>query len=379
MTEPLGPGREGGGRWSLRLGTLLGIPIRMHVTFALLIGWFLVWAASTGQNVLLWLILLGLVSLCVVAHEMGHAIAARRYGLETREIVLHPIGGLARLEGIPSGAAEVVIALAGPAVNLVLTLVFLVAVVAVGLPFQVGSQSSLLGSALIALFYANLLLFLFNLVPAFPMDGGRALRGMLTIFSGEERATRIATAIGQALALACALFAMIGPLPDVMLRLILLMMAFFVLAGANREMLVQRTRRRVRGRSAREAMMTRFESLQPQDTLEWAARLMLATHQRDFPVVDAWGRLAGLLDRGTLLAGLSRVGKESAVLESMDRDPPVVGPSASLDDALQRLQRGRAVLVAEEGELLGMITAEKVAQLIEVLEHVYPGPPAATG
>ena len=118
--------------------------------------------------------------------------------------------------------------------------------------------------------------------------------------------------------------------------------------------------------------MTRFERLQPQDSLEWAVRLMLATHQRDFPVVDAWGRLAGLLDRETLLTGLSAAGRECAVLESMDRDPPVVGPSAPLDDALQRLQRGRAVLVAEDGELLGMITAEKVGQLIDVLEHVHP-------
>ena len=359
-------------RWTIRLGTLMGIPIRIHLTFALLIVWLLAWASGREQSLALWAAVLGLVVLCRLLHELGHALAALFYGLRTREIVLYPVGGVARLEGSPRGLSETAIALAGPAVNLVLMIGFLSAALLSRFPLQVESQRSALGVVLVALFYANLLLFLFNLVPAFPMDGGRALRGLLTVAVGEDRATRAATFFGQAIALLFALIAVFGPLPDLGLRFVLLLVAFFVLAGANQERVAQRTRSRITGRTAGEAMMTRFERLAPQDSLEWAARLLLATHQRDFPVVDAWGRLAGTLERGVLLGALSARGAETAVLEVMEREPPTVTTGTALEEALKLLHRTgvRMLPVVDEERLVGLLSLEKVGQMVDVLDGV---------
>ena len=118
--------------------------------------------------------------------------------------------------------------------------------------------------------------------------------------------------------------------------------------------------------------MTRIEVLAPQDSLEWAGRLFLATHQRDFPVVDAWGRVAGLLDRDALLAGLAARGREGAVLDAMSREVVTVAPDHPLEEVLRVLQsqRGRPILVVEDERLVGMVTLEKLMQMIEVIRRL---------
>lgn len=358
-------------RWSLQLGTLLGIPIRVHATFVLLVVWLFAWASGEGQDLALWLGFFPLLLGCVLLHELGHALAARRYGVATREIVLYPIGGVARLEGMPRGMAELAIALAGPGVNLGIASLVGAAVAALGGQ----AEATTAGKLLVALLYANLVLFLFNLLPAFPMDGGRALRAFLSLVLPEDHATRLASGVSQVISLLLALAALLLPLPDLGLRLVLLLVAFFVLAGTNQELLVQRTRARVRGRTAKEAMMTRFETLRPQDSLEWAVRLLLATHQRDFPVIDAWGRTAGLLDRGSLMDGITRYGPGAAVLEAMDRDYPRVPADAPLEEVVEQLGGRSALLVLAGDELRGIVTSEKLGQLIEVLERLEKGGP----
>jgi len=374
-----GPRRRNSG-WSLRIGTLLGVPIRVHVSFLLLLVWFGAVSSEAGGSFLDGIVLLLLLFGCVVLHELGHATMARRYGVRTSEIVLYPIGGIARLDRIPPGKAELLIALAGPAVNLVLA-----AMIFGGLQFVPvagpRSASEIVTGSSIAwqLLGANLILFVFNLIPAFPMDGGRVLRASLTIFLGEERATEIASRVGQGMAI---LFAVVALLPPV--RPVLLLIAFFVFVGAGQEQAYQRGRAALRGMTAREAMITHFETLAPQDTLGRAAELLLATHQQDFPVVDLWGRVAGMLSRSALLAGLAGSGRDTAVLEAMEREVVTVRPELSLDEVLPQLQ-GRPfqpILVVGESGLEGMITLDNFGELIQVSRSLRrrdgpaPGPTA---
>ncbi len=360
-----GPGGES--PWTLRVGTLAGIPLRIHLTFFLLLLWFgRVWQEQ-GQGFLggvgFLLVLFG----CVVLHELGHALAARRYGVDTREIVLYPFGGVARIDRMPPGKPELVIALAGPVVNLVLAILF-------GLPFFLleGAQPDSVGDSVMdtpllgQLALVNLGLFAFNLIPAFPMDGGRVLRAILSITLGESRATNIAAGVGQILAIGIAAFGLLStPMNPVYL-----LIAFFVFIGAGQEASFQRSRAAVRGLTAKDAMITRFDSLAPSDPLARAAELLLATHQQDFPVVDAWGRVAGVLHRASLLAGLAGDGKERAVLEVMDREPAVVRPDLALEEVLRLFQARptRPILVVGDGGLEGMITLDNFGELLEIAE-----------
>ena len=357
---------------SLQLLTVFGIPIRVHFTFLFLVLWLGLVVAGRDQPASMAIILLVLVFTCVVLHELGHALMAKRFGIETREIVLYPIGGIARLEGMPAGVAELLIALAGPLVN------FVIAVVTFGLLVITGSLSEL-GEAVAgasdlptnllgSLFMINVMLFAFNLVPAFPMDGGRILRAFLSLIVGQQDATRFAAMLGQGVAILMGVVALFSPSQN----LVLLLIAIFVFFGAGQEAAYARTRAMVQGRTAKEAMMTRFETLAPQDSLEWATRLFLATHQRDFPVVDAWGRIAGLLDRYRLLEGVRQMGKEGAVLDAMDRDLLLIEPDTPLEDVLQLLNSRpqRALLVSDGEKLLGMLTVEKLSQFIDVIRRI---------
>ncbi|MCL4836771.1 MAG: site-2 protease family protein [Thermoanaerobaculia bacterium] len=365
---------EAGSPWAFRIGTALGIPIRIHFTFLLLLVWFGVRSTRMGETFLSGVGFILLLFGCVLLHELGHAAMAKVYQVRTREIVLYPIGGVARLERMPSGKAELLIALAGPAVNLVLAgmLFAVMLVLQVRMP---GSASELASgnSVLLQLLLVNASLFFFNLLPAFPMDGGRVLRATLTFFMSEERATAVAAGVGQGAAI------VFGGLGLITGNFILVFIAFFVFLGAGQEAAFHRSRAAVQGLDARAAMITRFDALAPQDTLGKAAELLLTTHQHDFPVVDAWGRVAGLLHRGVLLEALARAGRETPVLEVMEREVAAVPPDAPLEEVLRLLQ-GRPsmpLLVVDGGRLAGMITLENLTELIEVSRRLRPVPPGA--
>ena len=351
---------------ALRIGTALGIPIRVHFTFLILVLWFGTVSAGTGDGFLGGAMFIVLLFGCVVLHELGHAAVAKRYGVQTREIVLYPIGGVARLDRMPAGKAELLIALAGPLVNLVLAGMLFVVMLVRGSAIPASPEQLLGGDAAVLwqLLTANLTLFFFNLVPAFPMDGGRILRAMLSLYLGQERATRIASRVGQGMAVIFAILAIYPP----PMRPILLFIAFFVYFGAGQEAAFERGRSAVAGLTARDAMVTRFDTLAPQDSLGRAADLLVATHQQDFPVVDAWGRIAGILARGSLLAALASAGRDAAVLEVMDREPRVVPPELTLEVVLRYLQTRPPVpvLVASEQGLVGMVTLENLGERIQV-------------
>jgi CBS domain-containing protein len=288
-------------------------------------------------------------------------------------VTLLPIGGIASLERMPEKPAqEIVVALAGPAVNLVIAAVL---IGLLGASFdltqmtQLEQATSTMTGRLAA---ANIALFLFNLIPAFPMDGGRVLRALLAVPLGYTRATRVAATIGQALAF---VFALAGLLGSPMLILI----AVFIFLAASGEAGYVQAREYTRGYLASHAMITSYQTLSPSSIADDAASLLLRTTQQEFPVVDGAGALRGFLTRDGLIAALQKTGGTTPVLDIMDREVPTVPENACLDNVFQRLQRSgtRVVGVVDpQQRLVGYITAENLSELIMIQSSRAAGPAA---
>jgi Zn-dependent protease/CBS domain-containing protein len=298
---------------------------------------------------------------CVVLHELGHALAARRYGIQTADITLLPIGGVARLQRIPEKPGqELVVALAGPAVNVVIVLILL----ALGFrPFIPTDEGMVLvrEGFWARLLEINIFLVVFNLIPAFPMDGGRVLRALLALTMEYSRATRLAASIGQAIAI---VFGFLGLTGNPMLLLI----ALFVWIGAEAEANAVRERVELRGLSVREAMLTDFQTLDPDETLAHAAELLLAGTQQDFPVVTADGQPRGVLTRSALLRALAGSGPTATVgsaplvaLGDVEADAPLNGVVAQL-----RESGSPCFQVVENGRPIGLLNLENIGEYLMV-------------
>lgn len=351
--------------------TLFGIRVRIHFTFILLLVWLAVLAPEMGSSALLLTFVVVGLAMSVIVHEFGHALMARRFGIETREIVLTPVCGVARLDGYPKGKVELAIAAAGPLLNLALALLLFVGLSVAGLPALGAGAVVDLPSALQWLLVGNLCLFALNLLPAFPLDGGRILRSALSFAMGQERATKVATRMGMVLAGLLGLAALVPWRFGFVFNVFLFVTAFFILLGASRESSLVKTLQALQGRRAGEAMMTRCERLAPQDTIEWAVRLLLSTTQRVFPVVDGWGRVAGEVDRDRLLELMARFPADTPLLELMNREPLTVAEDCDLLDVLRELQSpSRALWVVRDHELLGMLTADGLSQFVEVCRRL---------
>ncbi len=345
--KPKADPTSSGSRWALQIGSVLGIPIRIHATFLLILVWVGMDAATYSRSVPREIAFVLAVFACVVLHELGHAAMALRFGVRTREIVLYPIGGVARLESIPGGWTELLIALAGPAVNVALAGVCAAMLVAFDVRLTLQSLVQWQNLGLVQrLLGINIILIVFNMIPAFPMDGGRVLRAMLAIGLGQQRATRIAAFIGQAIAL---IFVVGGIFTG---NFFLAFIGLFVFLGASQEVAFQTRRHAVAGHTAHEAMITKFETLSPQDTLGRAAELLLATHQHDFPVLDAWNRVAGdapprATARGARALGARHVGPRGHVARSGSGPPRdrsrsrALAPSEQPGDSAARGRRRR--------------------------------------
>lgn len=350
-------------RWSFRLVTLAGIRIEVHVTFLLMVAGLALFQSNSNP---VWLTVseLLLMFACVLLHELGHALAARRYGIPTREIVLLPIGGVARLERMPEKPSqEVVVALAGPGVNVILATGIGAALVALGVTPEQAIERADKGM-LEFLLFANLAMLLFNLIPAFPMDGGRVLRAVLAMTMPYARATRIAAQVGQGFAL---LFAVAGVF--VLRSPVMVFIALFVFMAAGEERALVQTRASLNGLPVSDAMVTAFVTLETRHELQHAIDLMLAGDQQDFPVLEG-GRYLGMLARGELIKGLREEGPTSPVgrVVRMDVDP--IDAAWPLERALQAMRAGRhsAVPVVRRGELVGLLTLENVSELLMVQE-----------
>lgn len=351
-------------KWSFKLGTFAGIGVYLHWTFLLLIGWIFFSHLSQGQNTAQAVAGVGFILalfLCVVLHEFGHALTARRYGIKTRDITLLPIGGVARLERIPEGPMqEFWVAIAGPAVNVVIAAVLfgvIVALTGLGELFEV---KLLQGSFLVRLMWVNLFLVAFNLLPAFPMDGGRVLRALLATRLGRPRATVIAAKVGQGMAI---LFGIVGFFYNPMLIFI----AIFVYLGAQAEAGMVGMQSALSGLRVSDGMMTRFRTLTAEDSLDVAVKELLAGSQQDFPVI-ANGRVVGILRRNDLVKALSEGRRDKSVGEVMSRDCEAVDAATPLTSALESLRERECASapVLSNGRLVGLLTLENVGELVMV-------------
>jgi Zn-dependent protease len=359
-------------KWSLRVGSLAGIGIYVHWTFLLLIGFLLFAYASQGMAAALLgvgfvLALFG----CIVLHELGHALAARRFGVPTQDITLLPIGGVARLQRMPEHPLqELVVAIAGPLVNVVIAAALFFVLLASGGWSAVWPGGDWLEAGFLhRLMVANALLVGFNLLPAFPMDGGRVLRALLATQMEYTRATNIAASIGQGMAI---LFAIAG-LFTVPPNPFLLFVALFVYLGAEGEARLVQIRTLLRGVPVRDAMLRRFRTLSAHDSLQTAADELLAGSQQDFPVLDG-DRLVGILRRQDLVEGLKTGGREQPVSQVMSAGCGAVSEFEMLERVMEQLREAgcSTIPVVRNGLLVGLVTLENVGEMMMIrsaLQH----------
>ena len=351
-------------RWSWRIGTIAGIGVYIHATFLLLILFILGLYLQQGRTLegalagtLFILVIFG----CIVLHELGHALAARKYGIHTRDITLLPIGGLARLERMPDvPIQELWVALAGPAVNAVIAGGLYVGARIAGISPQVQPFHWLGGNFLNRLMVVNLWLLVFNLIPAFPMDGGRVLRAILATRMEYTRATVLASRIGQAIAY---VFGFVGLFTDPFL----LFIALFVWMGAEQEAAMVQVHTSLGGIPVQRAMLTEFRTLNPDDALQTALDHTLAGGQQDFPVVFG-DHVLGVLTREDVLRTIAQQGSNVHVREAMNREFKPVDSHDMLESALAVLHgcKCRSLPVIHDGQLVGMLTTDNVGEFLMI-------------
>ena len=342
---------------SVGMFKLFGVPIRLHFTFILLVIFLIsigIGDKQSGASTAIYVLaLFG----SVLLHELGHALVASRFGIRTIEIVMFPIGGVSRPERVPKAREELWIALAGPMVNLL---------IAAGIALWFWRERGLVhwqqlieptdANLAQRIGFGNLILALFNFLPAYPMDGGRVLRSLLARWRPEDEATRITAAVGQAMAAAMGLFGLLSA------NFMLVFIAMFVYLGAAQEGAAARGRILTSGFPVRAAMVTDFRTLQHGDTVRDAGNLLLATSQQDFPVLTG-GSVAGLLTRAGLVRAMLSQGPDAYVAGVMDRNFLRLPPDMDLSEAFAKTN-GACALVMDGDKLLGLLTAENLSEFL---------------
>jgi stage IV sporulation protein FB len=353
-------------RWSLHVGTFGGTEVRLHATFLLLVGllgWITLqnYGPAAALDTVAFIIA---IFFCVLLHEFGHVLAARRYGIQTTDVTLLPIGGLARLERMPrKPSQELVVALAGPAVNVVIFLLIW--------PFilfrpEVAFSNEMMHAPFFErLAYWNLIMVAFNMIPAFPMDGGRVLRATLAHVMDYATATRIAATIGQTIAVFAGMFFLF-----VLNNPVIVIIAIFIFLGAGQEAAYVSDQEAMRGLRVQDAMLTEFRTLPQNAVLQDAVNLLLAGTQHDFPVLDAEGQVQGMLTRTSLISGLAQHGAQQPVSSVTVPCEMLLKPYHPLPDAVEHLRSSASpalpVLDPLSGKLLGLLTLENIGEMMMV-------------
>lgn len=352
-------------KWQWKLGTFAGIEVYVHATFLLLIAWvgYSHWLENQNWGeVLSGIVFILALFACVILHEYGHALTARKYGIKTKDITIYPIGGVARLERMPEKPIEELwVALMGPAVNVVITAILFAYLFLTSSLVPISELTIASGSFLERLMAVNISLVLFNLIPAFPMDGGRVLRALLAMRMDYVRATQIAATIGQGMAL---LFGLIGLFGNATL----LFIAFFIWIGASQESGATQMKSVISGIPVGRAMLTDYKSLSPRDPLVKISQLLLAGSQHDFPVIDDTGRIIGIVTRNDFLIALAKNGDQIAVSAVMKKDLPEIDSYEMVENAILRIEESGvpALPVTHAGQLVGIITNENISEYLMI-------------
>jgi Zn-dependent protease/CBS domain-containing protein len=346
--------------WSITIGRFWGTAVRIHVTFLLFLAWIGFSAFTHGgvaaarENVLF----IVAIFTCVVLHEFGHILTARKFGITSKEVTLLPIGGVADINKMPDKPyQELLISLAGPAVNVVIAAVLILGVDAVD-PQALSHLDDPKGGLIQRLAVTNLFLALFNMVPAYPMDGGRVLHAALGLWLGEAQATKIAATIGQGFALLLGFLGLFG-------HPMLLFIALFIFFAASGEAQMSLTAQTARGIRVGDAMETRITTIDRGATVNDAVEILLATPQDSFPLVDHRGAPVGMLSRADIVEALKSAAANAPIATFAQQDFPMVGPNETLDKALDKLSDAPAVGVAgEDGVLQGLVTGQSLAEVM---------------
>jgi Zn-dependent protease/CBS domain-containing protein len=352
---------------SFTIGKFSGIEVRVHWTFLLLLAFFAFigyQASGSLAGALTAIAVIVALFICVLLHEFGHSLVAQRLGLEIHSITLLPIGGVSNLESLPEKPSdEVKITVAGPLVNVVLAPIFFGVGLLLGaaprVPADLFTGIGSVGQFFFYLGYLNVVLAVFNLLPAFPLDGGRILRALLTTRLGAVRATDISSAVGQLFAAA---FFLIGLISG---NFLLALVAVFIYFGARGESQMVREHELTSGLRVSDVMGTkpRTETVTPDHTFGQVLDSVIHGYQEDFPVVDESGKLVGMLTREEIMAAAHSPERYQSVRDLMKTNVPTISSQADLfEDGLRILQQSglRALPVTENGELVGMLTIEDV-------------------
>jgi len=355
---------------SLNLGRYFGIPVSIHWSFVLILIFFAWKGLASGLSNEATLYFLGFILLlffCVLLHEFGHALTARRFGIKTHSIVLLPIGGVASLEKMPDNPKEeLLVALAGPAVNVVIALL-LYPFADMSLLFPDDMENFVmfkaeLPFALTYLFFVNVTLVLFNMLPAFPMDGGRVLRAILSFSMPAHKATRIAARIGQFIAIGFILVGLFMP----GFNPFIIIIGLFIFLGAKSESDFKQKEFYLKGYKVRDVMLTQFEIMQSHQTLGEAVALLLKGQSKDFLIFDS-EKYVGVLDRESLLAALSEKGKEANVMLASQL-APIISPQDDLNEVFLLANKSTVKMwpVMEDGKLVGALDFENIMEFLMV-------------
>lgn len=366
--------------WSFRVLDIAGIPIRVHVTFFLIL--FLgayQWFGLTGtlNGALFGLALMILLFVCVTLHELGHSLVARVFGIPVREIVLLPLGGVAQITKNPEKPLhELLIAIAGPLVNVVIALVLVVPLgLSIGpmlltghglLPEELGNTTLSLNTALVWLFAANVSLALFNLIPAFPLDGGRVLRAVLAMFMGFPKATRVAVATGQLIAILVGLYGVLNG------QFLLTLVAVFIFFGAGQETAVAEAKTVLDTLRVGDAYNKHALTLAVGDRVSRVVDYILTSYQPDFAVMQARNPI-GIVTRHDVLATLASAPGDTLVTEMMQREFLKVDANKSLTEVRQVMEEkgARIAAVYDGAAYLGLIGMEDITEAFAIQTFVH--------
>lgn len=351
-------------KWSLSLGKVSGISIYIHWTFIILLVWVYFLYSGNDQapfdgitGVLFVIALFG----CVTLHELGHALTAQRYNIVTRDIVLLPIGGMARMEKMPEKPfQELMVALAGPAVNVLIAIVIFIVLSATNNfpdPDVISEESQKIGF-IPALMSVNILLAVFNMIPAFPMDGGRVLRALLSYKVPRLKATKIAASIGQALAIAFIFFGFFS-------NFWLIFIGIFIFLGAGGEATSESTRASLSDHKVSDVLMKQFTLLAPTDTIQRAIDVLLNTQEKEF-LIGEGDRVDGVLTRDDIIKGLSSQGKDAPVTAVMNEEFRTLHSEDKLLDLFRELSGSKSSMfpVKENDQLIGIVNLENIQEFI---------------
>jgi Zn-dependent protease/CBS domain-containing protein len=348
-------------KYSLSLGRISGIRIEVHWTFLILLAWIIFSGLRTNANSeeIIWsLLLLFAVFACVVLHELGHAFAAKKFNIKTTNITLLPIGGLAQMEQIPEKPKEeFVIAVAGPAVNFIIAgLIYLVAPISSLTDLEQLNKKADAGNFLTVIMSLNIWLAIFNLIPAFPMDGGRVFRALLSFRLGHVKATRIAAAVGQILGISFVFFGFFyNPF--------LIFIGLFIYLGAGSESIYAQTKWMLQGFTVKDVVMHDIPFIDKNAPLKEAVTQLLNSQNKNFVVTDA-GEPVGTLNRDQIIKALQQE-NDKILVDKIKKDMPAYFPTeAPLERVWNEIQKHKIILVANNGKLEGIVDDENLAEFI---------------